>query len=302
MRFPDYESYESVSSQPLDGYLAYIGKRNVMDPYASYAPHTKQHAAALLAQGCTQLMVERNPRRAKNTFLDARKVLAAAEGVEGADNEQTLGLGGLIHAAAFRNQPRTIAKARESLHIEVMKGLGEALRMVNRPEVLTSSRRGLPKAYRGKVNQLTTLGLFTRYGAHPWIGAWQALDYYREAQASPKNVGIIVVEGGSSMESSVTYGLRVKSTCLGFCGREIHFDDPRPDYDKDIILVSGECDLGSRPNGRWDSYPVAQLLRKEYEETITSEELTYLNQVGSDLLQAVTGDNMDRRGTFSSAA
>jgi len=191
---------------------------------------------------------------------------------------------------------------RESFHGEVIRKLDWNLRQENSPEVLNSSRCGLQKLYRGRINQLTALGLFTRYGVHPVTGAWQPLDYYREQQASSKNVAMVVAESMSSTETPIAHALRVKSTCLGFCGKDVYFDDPRPEYDSDLILVSGECDLEARPNGRWGSYPVAHLLHKEYQETITPEELTHLDQIGSDLLQAVTGDNMSRRGTFSSAA
>lgn len=68
MRFPNYESYEPVHHRPFDGYLTYIGRRNSSDPYITYEPRTKQHAAALFAKGCTELALEGNHRQAKKLF------------------------------------------------------------------------------------------------------------------------------------------------------------------------------------------------------------------------------------------
>jgi hypothetical protein len=77
---------------------------------------------------------------------------------------------------------------------------------------------------------------------------------------------------------------RSKVTCLGFCDRErdVRVDDPRAEYDEEVILVSGECDLGARPGGTF-TYAVAYLLRREYKGHNNTDELAQLNQVGDEL-------------------
>lgn len=153
---------------------------------------------------------------------------------------------------------------------------------------------------RGELAQKVVLGLVTRY-AHPWIMATSSLLHHDSGAAKRNNYDMLVVESmPGNAEKTQAYKVQVKTDCAGLCCDRPKRRKPQQLYNEDIIIVSACCDLqrGDHRDTGLVNFRAADLLIREYEETITPSELHELDALSDSLILSITMGDQRRMGTL----
>lgn len=188
----------------------------------------------------------------------------------------------------FKNNISRLQQEQQLLHGAVIEELTPLVLKEDKGQYANTIQRG-------RIAELTTLGLLTRY-AHPWVIAVPTLPHH-DADLNKSfhfDIALAIQDGNNS----TGHMLQVKSSCIGRCDG----DNPlniNSYYAPSIQLVSGCCDLGFEYNGfRGMNYDTARDLANEYYDSASTAEIKRLDVLTDNLLLNTTSDLLPR-GTYS---
>lgn len=295
MKYPSIEAGIEFAN-PINGYINFFAAHDIhgrmyerRDKRLNGTCPPVERAGRLIGQACLSLTGRPNPHQAKSRFRQAKDEIRRLDDRKQQDNMQRHQRDMLWHIASMldmRNQPSSVNQAREAMHTTTITSLKRA-----KQKMKQVTNNGIKSRLSGFISETATLALLTRY-KHPWLLALPALDHHDRSDNSASNFDMVLIEGGPAFPEPVSHKIQIKRECIGLCGE--YSDGPvkfAKQYNHDICLVSGCCDLGITPleDGKYD-FSTVTLLTKEFGDSATSGEISQLDQLTNDLLFSITSD------------
>ncbi len=313
MRYPDVKAYEQPSLGLAEAYIYFIGHNSeqfITPPESIPRRQFTERASAFIGRGCMALA---HPPHRKHQALENFR--AAEESLVNHVNtttdpskaEKVQRQLEAINMLKRRREPAEVRRSRRIQHGSVIHELAIVKKALEDRPLLKSSEAG---KLRSRANELTVLGLVGRL-QHPWIAAWDALDYHEHHQGIPQNnFDVLLITSLPGDHEAGSKKIQVKSECIGLCktssaaGEQVVASrrEVFAHYDSSVKLVSGCCDFYApletvNKHASRRSMPVAELLLREFNDDCSSRDQLVLDQVGNDLLLNITSDDR-RRGEF----
>lgn len=314
MRFPCYESFDAPHEDLLLAYARFHSEyeRDHSEYTKKYGGRETSNLIAIakhVGNGCFRLGKgdHKGARRQFEVAAPAlRKTTQELSTKQRGRYTQALLLGHTLSMLRHRNQPQTVERERKAMHGTVVSELQYYLKQGNHflrsPKKPTPSQTAAQSKRVGTINELTSLGLVTRY-AHPWALAMPALLHHDQNEGdTTESYDNILVEALPGRDA-LFYRLQLKSECIGACKGNLQENTKGPQgqkrrYVSDIRLISGHCDLAyDRKNPVDNSYfPLGTLLVREAVGRPSAEDIETLDMASNQLLFTATSDD-SRRGT-----
>lgn len=328
MLFPQYEKHDEPSFDLIDETrqflaedltarpLSPISARSLAQPAELIANHFRDRDSEptrlAVAQVALSATIAQNPEEAY--VPDLRNARLAAHIFSERTPAATELLPLTMHSVAIDTMSRAEHQYRRAVNVDK----GEA-----------SSR------FLGQMAHYTILSLLTRLG-HPRLLAMSALPHHDYGNLRSRNFDVLLAESspwdstGTSHQPDDTtpvfrvHKIQVKHGCLSYCEESRQLADcadekyghtaideaasrmkrqrlARQDYDEDITLISGCCDAQATQPTDANNTSTMALLRLEYANQATQEEVRQLDTLSNGLLMAITGDPR-RKGMYQSTA
>lgn len=315
MNYPTYEIGDS--RQVVSDYMQLIGarepdNRNAID---ALPPASLERAGLLVARACLILAESGSVhnQKAGNKILHraGHDIEKMSPLLRGRKHRSARHLAITAAMLSNRNDAEALQTLRLQSHDEAIKSINSIHAAIRRAEIVEEQQ-----LLGGELAEYVGLAMLTRLGAHPKILARPALPHHDENKTSnPKirnsekkgarrNIDLTLAETGIDDSEPQLHTVQVKSGCLGYCGNaEAYAEEVRTSqqrrYNSDISLVSKNCDMVMHPNGASPAYrPLSGFLQKEYQGTISAEEIRELDTATNGLLLVMTCDEPLRHGTL----
>jgi hypothetical protein len=303
MQFPKFpRHYKQSAPRPIEGYISFVAQNNSGHDVQPGELHAKrlQDTHVFLGHACVELS-RGNVLTANNMLKDVQvKVEAIARdpgkrGTKlGRHAAQTLLTTKML--SNFENSGVT-EPLRRQMHTGTVGNVRKIKYLLTNEHVELSS--GARDVLNGELVEQTALGILTRY-AHPRVMAMPALIFQDEGTSRRKNYDMVFVETFEDQmdpRQSLMQKVQVKSRCFDFCDQGVDPRDYRHEYEGDIILFSGCCDLGMR--GSVDNparYEIPDMLIREVAGKATPDDIAALDKITNTALFNLTIEDERRLG------
>jgi hypothetical protein len=258
-------------------------------------------AAQHLGRGCHALVMRHNKHVAQSQFRSAQRILGLLShpSSTGADRDAASILSHTATILKQHGQPGSVAQTLTSLQTENARQIrGNLERSHPSPQGRNLFWRG---QFLPRVVEESALGALLRIRDPRYLGL-QALPHHEHDTPQGQRSHFDATFSMATGAVACTQKLQVKSACLGFCrypdAKAVERrDDYRGQYDNDIMLISGCCDLGIRKE--WEgthNVRTARLLMKEVDGEAGSRDRAALDTISSGMLDAIISCPTERRG------
>jgi hypothetical protein len=303
MRFPRYstKSYRQPGTSVVDGYIDFYSKFETDNRTAIDAlPVTNPRRISMrIGRGCL-IAANGNGQAADKIFRRAQRdlqpVIDSPRRYTGVGH-CALELDSTAHMLEVRGNAAAVAGTREMLHartIDTIRGLRAYLGPENDQRL---SRPAMTHA-NGELVHRVALGLFTRYGAHPWELALPSLVHHDQGRVPKYNFDMLLVETGPDQPTTDTHKIQIKNRCIELCADPMSDPIDRGAYASDISFISGCCDLEMRGPARDPQrFRVPDLLIKEADGEATTKEIRTLDILTDTVMLGLTMGDERRIGT-----
>jgi hypothetical protein len=313
MRFPSYESCDEPQEGLLFAYARFYGEyeRDHTEYIKKFGGVETDNIVAIakrIGNGCFRLGTG-DKKGARRQFevasVPLKKATSALAPQRSPQYSSALLLGHTLNMLKFRNQPRLVETERKAMHTTVASELNVHIQRGNHyyrsSKTPTRHQNGRQAERIGTINELTALGLVTRY-AHPWALGTPALLHHDQGHDSVENYDNLLVEALPEKKASF-YRVQLKSDCIGACKGALRETQELQSYQNtkyvpEVRIISGHCDLAFDPKNpvRNNYFPLGSLLVKEALGKPTPEDIQMLDMASDRLLFTITADER-RRGT-----
>lgn len=153
---------------------------------------------------------------------------------------------------------------------------------------------GILSTFQGDLAEDITLAHLSR-PSFPRVLAVPSLYHHDNSRFKMLSHDLVVVGVVSNQCMPVARLVQAKHQCLGFCcGRDI--GESRRRYSKDIVFISGHCDLGIYNDRNGWKYPTVGALIREAEGNADANDIRLLNRVTGRLFNTIYTAGLERRG------
>jgi len=302
MRFPAYpaSTYKSPPVPVIQGYINFFGlyERDYRAQIDTLPKTSVNQIAMRIGRGCL-IAADGNDKAADRVFRRAQRDLEPTVATPGKRRTKAGRYAAQLLSTAqlleLRHDAPAVAEARQSGHLQTTRDIERLYAQLTRADD-RRPRGGARADMHGELVQSVTLGLLTRYSAHPWAMGQAALLHHDRGQVQSHNFDLLFVETSSEQELTASHKVQIKSGCLGLCDDHLGKAIDRSLYDSDIVFVSGCCDLGFRSPADEQNYGLAALLIKEAHDEATLDELEALDMATSRLMISASFEHPHRMG------
>lgn len=302
MKFPVYptEAYKTPPIPVVRGYINFFGayEADNREGIASLRKTDINQITMRLGRGCL-IAADGNDKAADRVFKRAQRDLTLFVDT---NNHRRSPLGRLAtrlldmaRMLEHRDDAAAVAEARQQSHLRTIGNVDRVHNQLTR----TDDRRplgGRRGDLHGELVQDVTLGLLTRYSAHPWAMGQPALVHHDMGKIRRRNFDVLHIETSAETEYTASHKIQVKSACLGTCATPQAVTINRGEYNSDIVFVSGCCDLGFKGPSEERDYTLAKLLIREAQDDISPDELATLDTATGALMLSTTMEHPSRMG------
>lgn len=275
----------------VSAYIEYIGIREPDNGAAirNGNPENPYHASLVIGASCLDL-IHGNDRSADASLTAVRDNMTAFVEERGRHTS-------LSSAAAHLGLIAVMLLDRDD------PGAVHRFQLASHERAITDLRRIRPICRRtdrgqGPLAEQALVGLTTRY-AGPGTLAAQALLHHDQGMKKVDNTDLLVIDLGTATSPPSGHRAQLKRYCLGFCGDEAgeeFGDKERAVYMKDIVLVSGHCDVLDPETGH-SLNGLGRRLELEAKGEASPHQIATLDEATLHVLQIITEPESWRIGT-----